>query len=156
MLCIILTFLHLSLSWHHKLFFFLYFSRQHRFITLTFLFFVDLSVSLFLLNLNPYRLWDVGFIWFFFFFLWVCLGFIWLFVGFVGVLFICLYVLFHSIFNDLFWVCLYFLFLLSFCGFVMQIMCLMKCFYELCLNSYLLAHCDYSTGDCHSQSSSCV
>ena len=45
---------------------------------------------------------------FLFFFWWVCLGFIWLFVGFVGVLFICLCVLFHSIFNDLFWVCLYF------------------------------------------------
>ena len=68
------------------------------------IFLFNLSISLFLLSLNPQRLWV---------FQWVSIHF---FVGLLGFHLISLCILFHSIFNDLFWVCLYFLFLLSFVG----------------------------------------
>ena len=58
----------------------------------------NLSISLFLLSLNPQRLWV---------FQWASFHF---FVGLLGFHLICLCILFRIIFNDLFWFCLYFLF----------------------------------------------
>jgi len=68
------------------------------------IFLFNLFVSLFLLNLNPQMLW---------FFQWVSFNF---FMGLFGFHLICLCILFHSIFNNLFWVRLYFLFVFSFVG----------------------------------------
>ena len=43
-------------------------------------------------------------------------GFVWVSFDLFGFCLICLCILFHSIFNELFWVCLYFLFVFSFVG----------------------------------------
>ena len=69
------------------------------------IFLSNLSNSLFLLNLNPK---GCGI---YLIYLWVCLGFVWSVCGFW---LICLWILFHGIFNDFFWVRLYFLFVFLF------------------------------------------
>ena len=97
----------------------------------TYIFLFILSNSLLLLNLNPQRLWVflVGFIWFFV----GLFGFNLIICGFC---LICLCILFHGIFNYLFWV---FFFLILICGFEMQIMCLMKYFYELSMSCEVIS-----------------
>ena len=95
----------------------------------THIFLFNLSNSLFLLNLNPQRPWVflVGFIWFFCGFVWVQFDYLWvlfdLFVHFVSWCFQW-FVLGLSLFSIS----------ILICGFVMQIMCLMKCFYELSMS----------------------
>ena len=91
------------------------FSQQGLSLSTLFFLFI-LSVSLFLPNLN-HKGFGVFFGFHFFFFFVGLFGFplicVWVLFG---IRLIRLWVLFHSIFNDLFWVCLYFLFLFSFVG----------------------------------------
>ena len=88
-------------------------SRQgnFRFVLSTLIFLFNLSNSLFLLNLNSKGMWVF------------LVGLFDLFVGLFGFnlivygfCLICLCILFHGIFNDMFLVCFYFLFLFSFVG----------------------------------------
>ena len=95
----------------------------------THIFLFNLSNYFFLLNLNPQRLWvfPVGFIWFFCGFVWVQFDYLWvlfdLFVHFVSWCFQW-FVLGLSLFSISFLIC----------GFVMQIMRLMNCFYKLSMS----------------------
>ena len=116
-----LVILHLSRP-HHKLFFFLSFSLQHKFASLkSSLPLWPLYFSLSIISKSKKAFcFSMGFIWFFCLFVWVSFDF---FVCLFGFLLTCVWVLFdlfvrlfHSIFNDLFCVCLYFLFLFSFVG----------------------------------------
>ena len=95
-----LAFLHLSHP-HHKLFFFLSFSQQHKFVSLKSS--LPLWPLYFSLSTKSESIKAFCF----------SMGFIWLVCEFC---LICLCVLFRSIFNDLFCICLYFLFLFSFVG----------------------------------------
>ena len=100
----------------------------------TYIFLFILSNSLLLLNLNPQRLWVF------------LVGFIWFFCGFVWVQFDYLWVLFDLFVHLVSWYFQWFvlgLFLFSIfiliCGFEMQIMCLMKYFYELSMSCEVIS-----------------
>ena len=89
----------LFLATTHKLFFPLSLSATSGLFLSTHIFLFNLSNSLFLLNLNSKGMWVLFdlFVGFFGFNLIVC-----------GFCLICLCILFHGIFNDMFWVCFYF------------------------------------------------
>ena len=124
----------LFLATTHKLFFPLSLSATSGLFLSTHIFLFNLFNSLFLLNLNPQRLWvfPVGFIWFFCGFVWVQFDYLWvlfdLFVRFVSWCFQW-FVLGLSLFSIS----------ILICGFIMQIMCLMKCFYELSMSCEVIS-----------------